>query len=82
MKEENKAQDSEFYFGGRVLHKDADALLRLPQVQSIFPISKTAWYEGIRTGKYPAGIKLSERTVAWRRSSIVQLINSLEARGM
>lgn len=82
MKEENKAQDSEFDNGSRVPTIDVDALLRLPQVQAIFPISKTAWYEGIRTGKYPAGIKISERSVAWRRSSIVQLINSLEAGGL
>lgn len=32
--------------------------LRLPQIMELFPISKSAWWKGCRTGKYPKPIKL------------------------
>lgn len=48
--------------------------IRLPQVLSLFPVSRTAWYEGIKKGIYPAPIKLSERTAAWRCSDIRALL--------
>lgn len=40
--------------------------LRLPQILAIFPISKSAWWEGCRTGRYPKPIKLGPRTTVWR----------------
>ncbi|RYY90125.1 MAG: AlpA family phage regulatory protein [Chitinophagaceae bacterium] len=54
-----------------------EALLRLPQVLSLFPISRSSWLEGVRVGLYPAGIKLSARAVAWRASDIYALISRL-----
>ena len=39
---------------------------RLPQVIALIPISKSAWWEGCRTGRYPKPVKLGPRT---RRSS-------------
>jgi len=50
------------------------ALLRLPQVLKIFPVSRSAWWAGIRAGRYPAGIKLSQRATAWRSEDIADLI--------
>ena len=44
--------------------------LRLPQVLAIFPISKSAWWEGCRTGRYPKPIKLGPRTTVWRAEDI------------
>ncbi|TFZ02952.1 AlpA family phage regulatory protein [Ramlibacter henchirensis] len=44
-----------------------DRLLRLPEVLRLYPVSKSAWYAGITAGRYPAGIKLSSRSVAWRK---------------
>ena len=38
--------------------------IRLPTLLSVSPISKSALYDGIRKGKYPAPVKLSERTAA------------------
>lgn len=49
-------------------------MLRLPQVLALFPVSRTAWYQGIKDGKYPAPVKLSERTAAWRSSDIRALL--------
>lgn len=48
--------------------------IRLPQVLSLFPVSRTAWYEGIKEGRFPAPVKLSERTAAWRCSDIRALL--------
>lgn len=54
------------------------ALLRLPQVLTIIPISRSAWWQGIRSGKYPAPLKLGPRTSAWRLSDIRALLATFE----
>lgn len=53
--------------------------IRLPTLLSVFPISKSALYDGIRKGKYPAPVKLSERTAAWRVEDIRALIEKKNA---
>ena len=52
-------------------------LLRLPQVLARIPISRSGWYAGIQSGKYPQPIKIGPRTAVWRGSDIDQLINTL-----
>ena len=52
-------------------------LLRINQVLAIVPISKSAWWEGCRTGRYPKPIKLSPRTTVWRAEDIAAFIESL-----
>jgi predicted DNA-binding transcriptional regulator AlpA len=56
-----------------------DVLLRLPQVLSIIPIPKSSWWRGVKEGRYPRGIKLGERTTAWRASEIDALIERLDS---
>ena len=34
--------------------------VRLPQILEIFPISKSAWWEGCRNGVFPKTVKLGE----------------------
>ncbi|MHB1140671.1 MAG: helix-turn-helix transcriptional regulator [Sulfuricaulis sp.] len=48
--------------------------LRLPQVLELFPISKSAWWRGIKTGIYPKPVRLGERCTAWRASDISELL--------
>jgi len=48
--------------------------VRLPVVLSVFPVSKSTWWAGIKSGKYPAGVKLSERVTAWKTEDIRALI--------
>lgn len=48
----------------------AFGFLRLPQVLALFPISKSAWWDGCRTGRYPKPIKLGPRTTVWRAEDI------------
>ena len=51
--------------------------LRLPQVLELFPISKSAWWKGCATGRYPKPVKLGPRTTAWRVEDIRELIERL-----
>ena len=54
-----------------------EGFLRLPEVLAIIPVSKTAWWEGIKQGRYPRGVKLAARTTAWPVSEIRKLIEEL-----
>lgn len=68
-------------------HRDL-RLLRLQEVLSIIPVSKTTWYDGIRAGIYPEGIVLNQKKdrdvkrkfVAWRERDIRNLIDNLSER--
>lgn len=53
-----------------------DLLLRLPQVLSIFPVSRASWYRGIKQGHYPAPTQIGLRAVGWRASEISALIQT------
>ena len=48
--------------------------LRISQVLALIPISRSAWWAGIRAGKYPAGRKLGSKTTVWRAEDIRALI--------
>ena len=49
--------------------------VRLPQVLALIPISRSAWWAGIRSGKFPQGIKLGRKTTVWRAEDIRRLID-------
>lgn len=49
-----------------------------PPIPAIFPISKSSWWEGVRTGKFPAPVKLGPRTTAWRVEAIRDYLASLK----
>lgn len=48
--------------------------VRLSQILSLIPISRSAWWAGIREGKFPQGIKLGSKTTVWRAEDIRNLI--------
>jgi prophage regulatory protein len=52
-------------------------LLRLPQVLEILPVSKSHFWQGVKDGRYPTPVKLSERVTCWRESDILALLESL-----
>lgn len=45
-------------------------LLRLPEVESLVGLRKSSIYEGVKSGTFPAPIKLSRRAVCWPAASI------------
>jgi predicted DNA-binding transcriptional regulator AlpA len=61
--------------------------VRLPQIignpktgtPAIIPVSKSTWWDGIKKGRFPKPVKLSERTTAWRVEDIRALIHSTTA---
>ena len=52
--------------------------LRLDDVLRIIPVSKTTWYNGVRNGRFPKGIRLSQNIVVWRVEDIKNLVRQLE----
>jgi prophage regulatory protein len=49
-------------------------------IPPIFPVSKSTWWQGVKSGRYPQPIKLSERCTAWRVEDVLALIEQT-ARG-
>jgi predicted DNA-binding transcriptional regulator AlpA len=39
------------------------------------PISKSSWWNGVASGKFPQPIKLGARTTCWRESDILALMD-------
>ena len=53
-----------------------------PPIPPIIPVSRSRWWEGVRTGRYPAPVKLGPRTTAWRVEDIRTLIEQLASAGI
>jgi predicted DNA-binding transcriptional regulator AlpA len=66
----------------------SETLLRLPQiigdakadppVPAIYPLKKSAWWDGVASGRFPQPVRISARAVAWRKSDIDALIAGLK----
>ena len=51
-------------------------LIRLSTVLSLVPVSKSTWWAGIKTGRFPAPVKhLGGRITAWKAEDILELID-------
>lgn len=53
------------------------SFLRLPQVLSVVPVSRSTWWSRVRSGDFPQPVKLGPRTTAWRTSDIAELLARL-----
>ena len=49
-----------------------------PPIPAIIPISRSAWWAGVKSGIYPKPVKLGLRATAWRVDDIRALIDELE----
>jgi len=45
-----------------------------PPIPPIIPVSKSTWWAGVKSGRYPKSVKLGPRITAWRVESIRELI--------
>lgn len=45
-----------------------------PGIPAIYPVSKSTWWAGVKSGRYPQPVKLGERITAWRVEDIRTLI--------
>lgn len=58
----------------------AGKLYRLPAVLDGLGISKSAWWAGVKDGRFPQPVKLGPRTTAWRGEDLLVLTrNGAEA---
>lgn len=48
-------------------------------IEALFPVSRSQWWQGVKDGRYPPGVKLSARCTAWRASDIQRLIDTVGA---
>jgi prophage regulatory protein len=60
-----------------IARHEHDALLRITSVLELVQVSRSAWWAGVKTGRFPEGVKLGPRTTRWRKSDIEKLIASL-----
>lgn len=52
----------------------SDSFIKLPQVLARYPVSRSSFLAGVKSGRYPKSVKLGPRSVAWRLSDINKLI--------
>ena len=50
--------------------------VRMPSILAVFPVSRSTWLAGVKSGKYPRAYKLGEKTNAWKAEEIRKLIES------
>lgn len=53
--------------------------IRLPQILRFIPVGRSTWWAGVKSGRFPASIKLGPRTTAWKAQDIHQLLSDIEA---
>ena len=54
-----------------------EALLTLDRVLEVIPISRELWWSGVKSGRFPAPIRLSPRKPLWCTSEIGLLVSGL-----
>ena len=58
-----------------------DRLLRLNQIiPDILPVSRSHFWQGVKDGRYPQPIKISERITVWRESEILEIFTDTDSR--
>jgi prophage regulatory protein len=51
-------------------------LLRLAGVLRLVPVSKSSWWAGVKSGRYPRPVRIGPRTTAWRARDIRELVEN------
>ena len=51
--------------------------VRLRTILTVIPVGKSTWWDGVKSGRYPKPVKLSERCTAWRAEDIRELIKQI-----
>jgi len=45
-----------------------------PPIPPLIPVSRSSWWAGVKSGRFPQPIKLGPRTTAWKVEDIRDLI--------
>ncbi len=54
-------------------HKEPEYLLRVKEVLERVKISRSAWYDGVKKGRFPQPVRLGPRMTLWKNSDIQKL---------
>lgn len=49
------------------------AIIRLPDVLRLYPVSKSKWWEGVKKLEYPQPVRLGKRARGWRLGDVLAL---------
>lgn len=55
----------------------SEGFIRLRDLLKIFPISESAWWAGVREGRYPKPVQLGAQLRAWKVSDVRKLISAV-----
>lgn len=58
-----------------------DRLLRLPEVEHLTGLKKSALYRMAKEGKFPAPLRLTAKASAWNEAAVLQWIQDRIAEG-
>ncbi|GHV49911.1 hypothetical protein FACS1894168_0340 [Deltaproteobacteria bacterium] len=58
-------------------NSSSKGFLRLPQVLALVPVSKSTWWAGCKTGRFPRPVKLSAGITVWKTEDIAELVERL-----
>jgi prophage regulatory protein len=61
---------------GRIPSLPTEGFVRLPQILEVFPVSRSTWWDGVKTGRFPKPVKLGPATTAWSVAAIRELLAS------
>ncbi len=56
-----------------------ERIVRLPEIRKTLGVSRSAIYSAIKTRRFPRPIRLSTRSVGWRESEIVAVLDAIVA---
>jgi len=59
-----------------------EQLWRLPRVLEFVDVCPSTWWQWVRDGIAPKGIKLSHRITVWRASEVQAFIEKLATQGL
>lgn len=48
----------------------------VPPIPALYPVGKSSWWSGVKSGRFPQPVKLGPRVTAWRVEDIRTLIAS------
>lgn len=49
-----------------------------PPIEGIIPVSKSTWFSGVKSGKFPKPVSLGPRMSGYRKKSIHELVRRLQ----
>ncbi|WP_078814670.1 AlpA family phage regulatory protein [Prosthecobacter debontii] len=56
----------------------SEGFVRLPLILKLIPVGRSTWWAGVKSGRFPKGIKLGKNTTAWRAEDIRRLMESFQ----